>query len=78
MTDIAQLVAFLATDARDVGCDQAWDVIHTYAEMVIDGETPDERYPGITAHLMSCHPCWQDFEGVLNALRNEAGQVRPA
>ena len=60
---------FLRTDARDVGCDQAWEVVHVYAELVVAGEDPEQPFPGVTAHLASCGPCADDFQGLLQTLR---------
>ena len=72
MTDRHDLLAFLDTDPRDVGCDRTWELVHVYAEMVEAGEDPERVYPGVTAHLASCGPCENDFQGLLAALRDEA------
>jgi len=72
MTDVRDLLAFLETDPRDVGCARAWELVHVYAEMVGAGEDPEELFPGVTAHLASCGPCEQDFQGLLTAMRHEA------
>lgn len=64
------LLTFLTTDPRDVGCEQAWALVHVYVELVLDGEDPEARYPGVTAHLASCPPCEQDYQGLLIALRD--------
>jgi hypothetical protein len=65
----AELERFLQTDAGDVGCAETMEVLHVYAEMVLAGEDPERRYPGVTAHLRACGPCEQDLEGLLAALR---------
>ena len=62
---------FLRTDPRDVGCDQAMEMLHVYAELVAAGEPAAERYAGIAAHLQACGPCGEDFEGLLAAIRSE-------
>jgi hypothetical protein len=67
-----ELDRFLQTDPSDVGCAEAMEMLHVYAELVASGEPPDERYPGIAAHLHACGPCGEDFEGLLAALRGEA------
>ena len=43
------LERFLETDPRDVGCDEAMAVLHTYAEAVAAGEDPERIYPGVSA-----------------------------
>jgi hypothetical protein len=47
----------LRTDPRDVGCDQALDIVQVYVEVVLDDESGTEaarRYPGVAAHLRTC------------------------
>jgi hypothetical protein len=67
-----ELDDFLRTDPRDVGCAQATDMLHVYADLVAAGEPAEQRYPGIAAHLHACGPCGEDFEGLLAAIRGHA------
>jgi hypothetical protein len=71
MSDWSALDRFLQTDPRDVGCAEAMDVLHVYAEMVASGAQAEQRFPGIAAHLRACGPCGQDFEGLLAAVNDE-------
>jgi hypothetical protein len=67
-----ELDRFLQTDPRDVGCEQALRILHVYVEAVLDDESGAEaarRYPGVTAHLLSCGPCADDFDGLVLAAR---------
>jgi hypothetical protein len=63
---------FLRTDPRDVGCAEAMQMLHVYAELAAAGEAVTQRYPGLAAHLQACGPCGEDFEGLLAAIRDEA------
>jgi hypothetical protein len=63
---------FLRTDPRDVGCARAMEMLHIYAELTAVGTAPEQRYPGIAAHLRACGPCGEDFDGILAALRDQA------
>jgi hypothetical protein len=63
---------FLRTDPRDVGCAEAMQMLHVYAELAAAGEAVSQRYPGIAAHLQACGPCGEDFEGLLTVLRGDA------
>lgn len=74
MSTADALGRLLATDPRDVGCDGAWELIHVYAELVTGGDDPEQRFPGVTAHLAACGPCSDDFLGLLAALRLAAEQ----
>lgn len=58
---------FLRTDPRDVGCEQAMELLDVYVEAIIeDGIGATElRYPGVAAHLRACGPCGEDFAGLL-------------
>jgi hypothetical protein len=64
-----RLQRFLQTDPRDVGCAEAMAVLHVYVELVLSGADPDRELPGVAAHLRSCGPCNDDFEGLLAAAR---------
>ena len=72
MYDRPELDRFLRTDPQDVGCAQATEMLHIYAELVAAGTPVEQRYPGIAAHLRACGPCGQDFDGLLAALRDQA------
>ena len=63
---------FLRTDPRDVGCAEAMDMLHVYADLGAAGVPAGQRYPGIAAHLRACGPCGEDFEGLLAVIAGEA------
>ena len=67
-----RLAAFLETDPRDVGCDEAMALLHVYVELVADDRaTATKRYPGVAAHLAACGPCHDDFTGLLAAVTGD-------
>lgn len=63
---------FLQTDPRDVGCGEAMELLHMYAELAATEAPVAHRYPGIAAHLAACGPCGEDFDGLLAAIRGTA------
>ncbi|GHH77101.1 hypothetical protein GCM10018793_24320 [Streptomyces sulfonofaciens] len=63
-----RLRLFLETDPRDVGCERAMELLHVYVELRAAGQAPEERYPGIAAHLRACGPCSDEYEGLLAAV----------
>jgi ribosomal protein S18 acetylase RimI-like enzyme len=71
------LDSFLRTDPRDVGCEQALAVLHTYVDLVLDGQAPEALFPGVAAHLRACGPCNEDYEGLLEAAGAMASQDAP-
>jgi hypothetical protein len=69
MSDWPGLDRLLAPDPRDVGCEQALEILHVYVEMALE-DAPgfaSYRYPGVAAHLAACGPCDGDFQGLLAA-----------
>lgn len=69
MSGELDLDTFLRTDPRDVGCGEAMDLLHVYAELhAADTDEAARRYPGVLAHLRSCGPCTTDFEGLIALL----------
>lgn len=73
MNGWSDLDRFLRTDPRDVGCAEAMEMLHIYADLVAAGSPAEQRYPGIAAHLLACGPCQEDFEGLLAAIRGDSG-----
>jgi hypothetical protein len=66
-----RLEAFLRTDPQDVGCGEAMEVLHVYAELAAaDPGTAEQRYPGVAAHLTACGPCVMDLAGLIELLRS--------
>jgi hypothetical protein len=71
VTGRANIERFLATDPRDVGCEEAMEILHVYAEAATSGRKPEELYPGVAAHLRACGPCAEDLHGLLSALEED-------
>ncbi len=69
MSEWIVLDRFLQTDPRDVGCQQAMEILHVYVEMIAGGADAEERLPGMAAHFAACGPCSEDFHGLLAAVR---------
>lgn len=67
MSTWAVLDRFLAADPRDVGCEQALEVLDLYVEMLLEDPLglAGCRLPGVTIHLASCGACDDDFQGLL-------------
>jgi hypothetical protein len=61
---------FLRTDPRDVGCEQAMEVLHIYVDVVCaeSAGAAERRYRGVAVHLHACGPCGEEFAGLLAAV----------
>lgn len=67
-----RLQRLLDVDPRDAGCDHAREVLHVYAELVLqDNDAASARYPEVAAHLAACGPCEQDLDGLLRLLTDQ-------
>jgi hypothetical protein len=68
MSGWPRLEQFLTTDPDDAGCAETFDLIDTYVELTLNSGGAATQYPRVAAHLRSCHPCAEDFEGLLLAV----------
>lgn len=64
----SRLDAFLATDARDAGCDRAREMLDVYAELLAAGADPGMRFPELRPHFLACGSCAGDLAGLLHAI----------
>jgi hypothetical protein len=42
--------------------------MHVYVDLCVAGVDPEQRYPGLTAHLAACESCAEDVRGLLAAV----------
>lgn len=68
---------FLATDPREVGCDEVMDVLHVYVDLLATGVDASTQYPGVAVHLEDCEPCSEDVRGLLAAIRATDAEPTP-
>lgn len=67
--DLTNLVrAILATRDDEIGCDDCFEEVDRYAEMILDGKNAAEILPLVKAHLEICKACSLEFEALLQAL----------
>ncbi len=63
-----ELQAMLTVQPDDGGCNEVWDAMEVYAEIVAAGADPSREYPRVAAHLVDCDPCAEDLAGVVAAV----------
>jgi hypothetical protein len=63
-----ELQAMLTVRPDDGGCNEVWDAMEVYAELVAAGVDPWREYPRVAAHLKDCDPCAHDLAGVVAAV----------
>ncbi len=58
------------TSDQEIGCNECFDELHEFAEMELAGKSPAEAKPLVQDHLDKCGSCREEYEALLEALRN--------
>ena len=53
----------------EIGCDDCFEQLNQFAEMVLAGKDAAEAMPLVQDHLNRCRDCREEFEALLAALR---------
>ncbi len=61
-----------ATTEDEIGCDEAYELLDRYAEMVKRGEDPATLLPLVHRHLEACRDCREELEALLRILSAES------
>lgn len=61
----------LGPDAPELTCEQCFEELDRYVELVVAGEPADERIPGMRAHLQGCPACAEDFDSLRDLIGDE-------
>ena len=59
------------TEERELACEEVFEVIDQYAELVVKGEKPEKVFPLVEHHLMMCGHCREEFELLLEVIQIE-------
>ena len=64
-------ILMMTRETRDheIGCEECWEEVDRFAEMVILNHSPEEALPLVDAHLRNCMECADEFRALLDALR---------
>ncbi len=57
------------TQEEELTCDECFQEVDTFAEMVLAGKNAAEAMPLVEHHLQTCRSCRAEFEALLDALR---------
>jgi predicted anti-sigma-YlaC factor YlaD len=61
--------AIVDTQPEEMDCDQCFEELDFFAEMVLAGKPAEEAMPLVQDHLHRCGPCREEFEALLDALK---------
>ncbi|MFT7584614.1 MAG: hypothetical protein ACI9EW_001035 [Cellvibrionaceae bacterium] len=59
------------TEDRELACEEVFEVIDHYAELVANGDSPEKVMPLVQHHLLLCGHCREEFEMLLDMLNIE-------
>ena len=62
----------VSTRSDEIGCDECFDQVDRYAEMILDGRDAASALPLVRDHLNRCNDCREEFEALVTALRSLA------
>jgi hypothetical protein len=63
----------LGPGAPELTCEQCFDELDRYVELILAEEQADARIPGMRAHLAGCPACAEDFRSLRELVSREGG-----
>ena len=59
----------MTTRPDEIGCDECFQQVDRFVDMVLDGKNATEAMPLVQDHLNRCQDCREEYEALLEALR---------
>lgn len=59
------------TEAEELTCDECFDEVDQYVDMLRSGRDPSEVLPQVKAHLGRCAPCDEEFRALIAILESQ-------
>ncbi len=57
----------------EVGCEECFDELDRYVELVVAGHDADAEIPGLRAHLTGCPACREDYASLHDLVTDDSG-----
>lgn len=71
--ELGQLLKFVSiTSENELTCDEWLDRVNAYADAVSAGLPPPAGSELLTQHLDVCHECQEEFDALMQALRDKS------
>lgn len=61
----------LGPGAPELTCEQCFEELDRYVELVLAGAAAEEQIPGMQAHLQGCPACAEDFHSLRELVARE-------
>jgi len=62
--------ALINTREDELSCDECFELLDRFAEMVLNGKPAAETLPLVQHHLNLCMDCQEEFDALMKALRS--------
>jgi DNA-binding MarR family transcriptional regulator len=62
------LISLTMTQDEEIDCEECYNHMDRFAEMLLDGEDPEKVMPLVKHHLELCGDCHEEFEALSIAL----------
>jgi hypothetical protein len=62
------MMGILSTHPHEIGCDDCFQQLDAYVELVIAGEDAAQAYPRVHEHLQRCKNCHEELTSLISAL----------
>ena len=57
------------THEDEIGCGECFDKLHEFADLKLQGKSPEEAMPLVQEHIKRCHECREEYEALIEALK---------
>jgi hypothetical protein len=64
------LESAIHTEEYEIGCEECYDVLDMYVDLLLDQSDPSEVMPAVKQHLSQCKCCAGELEAILIMLDN--------
>jgi hypothetical protein len=68
------LKSVLETEEIEIGCQECYELLDSYAELLLSGNDPVEFMPTVKQHLKQCSCCFHELEALMIMLQEAAAQ----
>lgn len=66
----------LGPGAPELSCEECFAQLDRYVELALADDRPDERVPGMRAHLEGCPACAEDYRSLRDFVSSQEGRTR--
>lgn len=57
------------THTEEIGCDECWDHLDQFVDLVLTGKDAEEALPLVQEHLVLCIECREEYQALVTALQ---------